>query len=83
MPHLHPQYMYDQHGTVQSVLLNIDEFRSLLDCAGIPMEAAASGEELYLKDLGWSPEKVLDARVRMRNLEEDWDSAGMEAYDAL
>ena len=47
------------------------------------MEAAASGEELYLKDLGWSPEKVLDARVRMRNLEEDWDSAGMEAYDAF
>lgn len=83
MPHLHPQFMYDQHGALRSVILNIDEFRSLLDCAGIPLETTVAEEGLYLKDLGWPSTSILDARTRMRNLEEDWDSEGMEAYDAL
>ncbi|HOH28842.1 MAG TPA: hypothetical protein PLC40_04125 [Candidatus Hydrogenedentes bacterium] len=83
MPYLHPQYMYDQHGALQSVILNIDEFRSLLECAGIPLESTVAKEALYLKDLGWPSALILDARTRLRNLEEDWDTDGMEAYDRL
>ncbi len=83
MQHLHPQFMYDQDGAVQSVILNIDEFRSLRDYAGIPLETTVAEECLNMKDLGWPPSRILDARTRMRNLEEDWDSDGMEAYDAL
>ena len=83
MPELHPQFMYDQHGALQSVILNIDEFYSLLEYAGIPLETTVAEEKICMSDLGWSPERVLEARARMRNLEKDWDSAGMEAYDAL
>ncbi len=83
MQHLHPQFMYDQHGALQSVVLDIGEFRSLLDYAGLSLETSVAEECLYMKDLGWPPEQILDARTRMRNLEADWDSDGMEAYDAL
>lgn len=83
MPHLHPQFMYDEQGALRSVILNIDEFYSLLDSAGISLETAVAEEGLYVKDLSWPPARVLEARARMRNLEKDWDSDGMEAYDAL
>ncbi len=83
MPHLHPKFMYDHHGALRSVILNIDEFYSLLDYAGISLETTVAEEGLYLKDLGWPPARVSDARARMRNLATDWDSDGMEAYDAL
>lgn len=34
-------------------------------------------------ELGWTPEEAAETRARLRLFEEDWDAAGMDAYDDL
>jgi hypothetical protein len=38
---------------------------------------------LRLSDLGWSQDEAAEVRMRLIQFEDDWDSPGMEAYDAL
>jgi hypothetical protein len=33
--------------------------------------------------LGWTPDEALETRSRLLVFAEDWDAAGMEAYDGL
>jgi hypothetical protein len=38
---------------------------------------------LLTKDLGWTPEQIIEARSRLLSFEEDWNAPGMEIYDDL
>lgn len=41
------------------------------------------GRSPVLTDRGWTPAQSRDARLRLSSFEEDWNAAGMEAYDEL
>ncbi len=45
--------------------------------------ADSAKQQLLIADLGWSPDQILESRMRLRAFEADWDAPGMEAYDAL
>ena len=40
-------------------------------------------EPLRIADLGWSRAEAAALRAQLVAFEEDWDAAGMDAYDAL
>ncbi len=39
--------------------------------------------ELLLADINISPKEAMEARLRLKSFEEDWNARGMEAYDEL
>jgi hypothetical protein len=45
--------------------------------------ADSTKKQLLISDLEWSPDQILEARMRLRAFEDDWGAPGMEAYDAL
>jgi len=81
MTTLHPQYVVDEQGVPRSVVLEISEFRSLLQSAGAQVQQLPHAVPLRLSDLGWSGEEALDTRLRLRSFEDDWEAPGMDAYD--
>ena len=81
MATLHPQYVVDEHGVPCSVVLEISEFRSLLQSAGVQAQQLPHAGPLRLIDLGWSGEEAQDTRLRLRSFEDDWEAPGMDAYD--
>ena len=83
MATLHPRYVVDEQGVTQSVVLEIGEFRSLLQSAGVQVQAPPDSGSLRLSDLGWSREQILDTRIRLRSFEDDWEAPGMDAYDRV
>lgn len=38
---------------------------------------------LLIKDLGWTPEQIAEARFAFSSFQEDWDDPAMEVYDDL
>jgi len=62
-------------------VLEIGEFRSLLQSAGVQVQQLPHAGPLRLSDLGWSGEEALETRLRLRSFEDDWDAPGMNAYD--
>lgn len=44
-----------------------------------PMELSS----ILTSALQWSPEQIVDTRLRLRTFEEDWNAPGMEGYDDL
>ncbi len=81
MEALHPQYVVDERGIPHSVVLEIGEFRSLLQSAGVQMQDLPLARPLRLSDLGWGGADALDTRIRLRSFEDDWGAPGMDAYD--
>ena len=81
METLHPQYVVDERGIPHSVVLEIGEFRSLLQSAGVQIRDLPQARPLRLSDLGWSSSDALETRVRLRSFEDDWAAPGMDAYD--
>ncbi len=73
----HPRYVVDEHGVPRGVVLEIAEFRSLLESAGVQVPDATASDVLPLSEL------ALETRVRLRSFEEDWEAPGMDAYDRL
>lgn len=83
METLHPQYVVDERGVPHSVVLEIGEFKSLLQSAGVQAHEIPYCEALRLSDLGWTFEEALDTRTRLRSFEDDWEAPGMDAYDRV
>lgn len=83
METIHPQYVVDERGVPQSVVLEIGDFKRLLQSAGVQAEMPEHPKPPLLSDLGWSPEEALDTRIRLRSFEDDWEAPGMDAYDRL
>lgn len=83
MATLHPQYVVDERGVAHSVVLEIGEFRSLLQSVGVQAQELPHSEPLRLSDLGWTGQETLDTRIRLRSFEDDWEAPGMDAYDRV
>jgi hypothetical protein len=43
----------------------------------------AAPDRRLIAELAWTPDQVIETRMRLRTFEEDWDAPGMEAYDDL
>ena len=80
---LHPQYLVDEQGIPHSVVLEISEFKSLLQSAGVQAQEPPCPGPLRLDDLGWTREEALDTRIRLRSFEDDWNAPGMDSYDRV
>jgi len=83
MQTLHPQYLVDEQGTLQRVVLDIDEFKALMAAAGRSMDEPQCNGSSFLSTLGWTSEETSDTRARLQSFEEDWNAPGMEQYDSL
>jgi len=83
METLHPQYVVDERGVPHSVVLEIGEFKSLLQSAGVQAQEVPHPEPLQLSDLGWTGKESLDTRTRLRSFEDDWNAPGMDSYDRV
>lgn len=80
---LHPQFLVDEQGILQRVVLDITEFKALMEAAGQQIKEPEVSDVLRVNALGWAPEETLDTRTRLQSFEEDWNAPGMEYYDNL
>lgn len=80
---IHPKYVVDEQGVPHSVVLDIAEFKQLLERAGGQAQEPRPVGALRVSDLGWTREQTLDTRTRLCAFEDDWDAPGMDAYDGL
>ena len=80
---LHPQFLVDEQGMLQRVVLDISEFKSLMEAAGQQVKEPEVSDVLLVNALGWSPEEVLDTHTRLQSFEDDRNAPGMECYDNL
>jgi hypothetical protein len=55
---LHPQYVVDNKGRQQSVLLSIEEYRELLECAQDVIDAGLIDEVKDLPRVAWEEVKA-------------------------
>ena len=83
MKTLHPQYLVDEQGTLQRLVLDVGGFKALMKAAGHVMEEPQHINTSRVSTLGWTSEETFDTRTRLQSFEDDWNAPGMEHYDVL
>lgn len=43
----------------------------------------AKTKNLFINDLGWTREQIIETRSRLKSFEKDWDRPEMDIYDKL